>query len=64
MDTPVVEPSRPEPRRSAAEQQRHMAVLARPKMPKTDWMEEMESTEGTGKFRILANIFLEKCQIH
>jgi hypothetical protein len=40
--------SRPEPRRSAAEQQRHMAVLARPKMPKTDWMEEMESTEGTG----------------
>ena len=40
--------SRPEPRRSVAEQQRHMAVLARPKMPKTDWMEEMESTEGTG----------------
>lgn len=41
------ETSRPEPlRRSAAEQQRHMAVLARPKMPKTEWMEEMESTEG------------------
>lgn len=40
------EESRPEPRRSAAEQQRHMAVLARPRMPKTDWMEEMDSTEG------------------
>ena len=49
--------TRPEPRRSAAEQQRHMAVLARPRMPKTDWMEEMDSTEGTcdGRFGVANN---------
>eukprot|EP00438_Fugacium_kawagutii_P006504 Skav209097 [mRNA] locus=scaffold179:37005:48462:+ [translate_table: standard] len=39
-------PRPPAARRSAADQQRHMAVLARPKLPKTDWMEEMESSEG------------------
>jgi len=37
----------PEVRRtSAVEQQRHMAHLARPKLPKTDWMEDLGTSKG------------------
>lgn len=39
----------PEVRRtSAVEQQRHMAHLARPKLPKTDWMEDLGTSKGLG----------------
>jgi len=43
---PMEEIRLPEVRRSASEQQRHMAHLARPKLPKTDWMEDLGTSKG------------------
>ena len=44
-----VEQRLPEVRRSASEQQRHMAALARPKLPKTDWMEDLGTSKGLAR---------------